>query len=297
MEASHMSIYASWRTEKSILQIIRRDFDGQEKERWSADERALEQYAQGGNPFKDPVDRTKASSAPFAINVTWVLGYSGRAHALAMKSLFSSKSGDWLLQYRTFTAVQFWRRTLDHHVLQFDLSFSHAMESISDCLYLGWLDKTELLVKEVHAAYSAKRVREVTEGYSQPLYFLLREAYVQKNLPQGTLDLNKIKSNFSTFDHLTPSGIAVSTKPLDTAATTYQQSSAISHTINKYIDDIVNFKQDGVGANIINSNSLTGRKLHIAIPAGTTADQFAAIARSIEYGKANSVDVILTKVK
>ncbi|WP_149356004.1 hypothetical protein [Comamonas testosteroni] len=173
-----MSIYASWRTEKSILQIISRDFDDQEKERWSADERALEQYAQGGNPFKDPVDRTKASSAPFAINVTWVLGYSGRAHALAMKSLFSSKSGDWLLQYRTFTAVQFWRSTLDHHVLRFDLSFSHAMESISDCLYLGWLDKAELLVKEVHAAYSAKRFRGVTGGYSQTLYhFLLRVCF------------------------------------------------------------------------------------------------------------------------
>ncbi|USS52371.1 hemagglutinin repeat-containing protein [Ralstonia solanacearum] len=42
------------------------------------------------------------------------------------------------------------------------------------------------------------------------------EAFVQSKLPAGTLDLNTIKSNFSTFDHLAPDGTAISTKTMDT---------------------------------------------------------------------------------
>ena len=62
------------------------------------------------------------------------------------------------------------------------------------------------------------------------------EAYVQSSLPQGTLDLNSIKQNFSTFDHLTPDGIAVSTKTLDTSASSYQNPSKSTYQLNKYIN-------------------------------------------------------------
>jgi len=175
MAADLMSIYASWETEESIINIISRDFDDYEKDRWSKDERALEQYARGGNPFKNPVNRTKASSGPFAVNVTWVLGYSSRSQALAINRLFSSNSGDWLPHYRTFTAAQFWRSTLDNHALQSDIFFSHALSAISDCLYLGWLNRAELLVREARSAYYGKRFSGVTGSFSQPLYhFLLR---------------------------------------------------------------------------------------------------------------------------
>uniref|UniRef100_UPI003D9FBC3C endonuclease toxin domain-containing protein n=1 Tax=Xanthomonas oryzae TaxID=347 RepID=UPI003D9FBC3C len=47
------------------------------------------------------------------------------------------------------------------------------------------------------------------------------EDFVQSTLPSGTIDLNLIKSNFSTFDHFTPDGIAVSDKTLDTMLKTY----------------------------------------------------------------------------
>ncbi|HAF2412847.1 TPA: filamentous hemagglutinin N-terminal domain-containing protein [Salmonella enterica] len=123
------------------------------------------------------------------------------------------------------------------------------------------------------------------------------EAFVQAKLPPGTDDLNMIKSNFSTFDHLTPDGIAISTKTLDTTAKTYQQPAAITRKLNNYVDDMVKFTRDGVENNIISSSSFTGREMHLAVPASTTSEQFSAIARTIEYAKQFGINVVVTKVR
>lgn len=170
-----MSVYASWRTGKNIVKFIESHFDVQDKELWTKDEQALKQYALGANPFKDPVDPSKPASEPFLVDVMLAFTFSGRAHALAMKRIFSAKSGDWLLHYREFAAVDFWRCTLKHHLTLGSICFSSVMESVSDCLYLGWLDRAELLVKEAQSAYGAKRFFDVNGMFAQPLYhFLLR---------------------------------------------------------------------------------------------------------------------------
>lgn len=171
-----MSIYESWQTEKSIVKSIDRRFDEQNKELWTKDEQALKQYALGENPFKDPVPPNNHASPPFFVDVMLAFTYSGRPHALAMKSIFSLKThGDWLQHYREFAAADFWQCTLDHHRPHASMSLTQAMSTISDCLYLGWMDKTQLLVEEVHSAYGAKRFFDVNGIFSQPLYhFLLR---------------------------------------------------------------------------------------------------------------------------
>ena len=125
------------------------------------------------------------------------------------------------------------------------------------------------------------------------------EAFVQSKLPDGTLDLNSIKSNFSTFDHLTPDGMAVSTKTLDTSAVTYQNPSRITYQLNKYVDDMVDFTRDGkdsVGFELLNQN-ISAKQLQLGIPASASTSQLSAIAQSIQYAQSKGIQIIITKVK
>ncbi|NEN76630.1 hypothetical protein F9B74_09970 [Pelistega sp. NLN82] len=73
------------------------------------------------------------------------------------------------------------------------------------------------------------------------------EAYVHSKLPQGAIDLNRIKSNFKVFDHWLPDGTAISSKTINTGAKTYQNPANITRQLNKYVDDMVNFRVDRKG--------------------------------------------------
>lgn len=124
------------------------------------------------------------------------------------------------------------------------------------------------------------------------------EAYVQSKLPAGTLDLNTIKSNFSTFDHLTPDGVAISDKTLDTGLSGYTKNpTSITSTLNAYVRDMVNFEKDGNEVFNLTNAEITAKQMQLAIPYNASAEQMAAIARSIEYAKNRGVQIIVTKVK
>ncbi|MGA4213175.1 hemagglutinin repeat-containing protein [Ralstonia nicotianae] len=125
------------------------------------------------------------------------------------------------------------------------------------------------------------------------------EAFVQSKLPAGTLDLNTIKSNFSTFDHLAPDGTAISTKTMDTlGSVSYQKPANITRTLNKYVDDIVGFTEDGRPGGVMLYNSeITAKQMQLAIPYGTTSEQMTAIAQSIQYAESQGVKIIVTKVR
>ncbi|WP_116791226.1 hemagglutinin repeat-containing protein [Achromobacter dolens] len=123
------------------------------------------------------------------------------------------------------------------------------------------------------------------------------EAFVQAKLPPGTRDLNAVKSNFSTFDHLTPDGIAISTKTLDTGAKSYQQPAAITRTLNKYVDEMIEFTRDGAKEEMISASSFARREMHLAVPANSTVEQFSAIAKTIEYAKQFDINIVVTKVR
>jgi hypothetical protein len=124
------------------------------------------------------------------------------------------------------------------------------------------------------------------------------EAYVQSKLPAGTLDLNSIKSNFSTFDHFTSDGVAVSSKTLDTSAVTYQKSSAITNKLNQYVDDMVSFEQAGKeGVFILEKSDITSMQMQLGIPDSATIEQLSAIGKSIQYAQSKGIQIIVTKVK
>lgn len=125
------------------------------------------------------------------------------------------------------------------------------------------------------------------------------EAFVQSKLPAGTIDLNSIKSNFSTFDHLTPDGVAVSTKTMDTVgSTTYQKPANITRTINGYVDDMVAFEKDGKPELFrLNNADISTKQMQLGIPYNTTAEQMAAIAQSIQYAASQGVQIVVTKIR
>ena len=123
------------------------------------------------------------------------------------------------------------------------------------------------------------------------------EAYVQSKLPDGSINLNDIKSNFKTFDHLLPDGTAISSKTMDTVGSkTYQNPSKITYTLNKYVDDMVNFRNDGKDGVIINNSDIKSKELYLAIPAKTSKEQMKAIDKSIEYARSKGTNIIVNKV-
>jgi filamentous hemagglutinin len=123
------------------------------------------------------------------------------------------------------------------------------------------------------------------------------EQFVQNNLPSGSIDLNSIKNNFSTFDHMTPDGTAISTKTMDTiGSSTYRNPDAIMNTLNGYVDQMANFTGDGKGTIQITSNMISSKQMQLGIPYDTTADQMAAIARSIQYASEKGIQIVVTKI-
>lgn len=124
------------------------------------------------------------------------------------------------------------------------------------------------------------------------------EAYLQTTLPEGTIDLNKIKPNFRTFDKLLPDGTAISAKTMDTVGSkTYQDPKRITYQLNKYVDDMVNFTGDGKGFDIIHNKDISSKEMYLAVPYGTTKEQWNAINKSIDYAQSQGVKIIIKEVK
>lgn len=124
------------------------------------------------------------------------------------------------------------------------------------------------------------------------------EQFVQSKLPAGTLDLNKVLKNHPTFDHLTPDGVAVSTKTLDTNAKTYQTASKITTQIKMYVNSMEAYGAASKRKRLeLATDLISGKQLQLGIPASTNAEQMAAIARSIDYAASKGIQVVVTKVK
>ncbi|TNH06730.1 hemagglutination protein, partial [Testudinibacter sp. TR-2022] len=117
------------------------------------------------------------------------------------------------------------------------------------------------------------------------------EAYLKEKLPEGTLDLNMIKPNFKTFDHLLPDGTAISAKTMDTVGSkTYQNPKRITSQLNKYVDEMVNFEVDGREDFQLNNKNIKNKELYLAIPSGTNSQQMLAIEKSVQYAQSKNVN-------
>ncbi len=106
----------------------------------------------------------------------------------------------------------------------------------------------------------------------------LWESFLQKSLPEGTLNLNDIKSNFKAFDFYTSDGVAISAKTMDTIGSkTYQTSKNITSVLNSYVNKMLKFDGDGRGIFQLRETDITAKELHLAIPSKTTSTQMQAI--------------------
>ncbi|WP_172435787.1 endonuclease toxin domain-containing protein [Actinobacillus succinogenes] len=123
------------------------------------------------------------------------------------------------------------------------------------------------------------------------------ESYLQTILPEGTIDLNSIKPNFKAFDHLLPDGTAVSAKTMDTVGG-YKNPRRITSQLNRYVDDMVKFQQDGKrGGRVISSEQILSKEMYLAIPYGTSKEKIQAINKSVDYAKIQGVKLIVKEIK
>ncbi len=112
------------------------------------------------------------------------------------------------------------------------------------------------------------------------------EAELGANLPR----------NFPTIDKF-DNGAATSIKSLDLNANSYQNSGALTSTVNGYIDKVAGFNGASSGGVEITAGEVTSRELQLAVPGAGTAAQQAALRASSEYAAQQGVKLTITQVK
>ncbi|HDR1331117.1 TPA: hypothetical protein QB383_002151, partial [Pasteurella multocida] len=123
------------------------------------------------------------------------------------------------------------------------------------------------------------------------------EEYLKKILPKGTIDLNDIKPKFKTFDSLLPDGTAISAKTMDTVGG-YKDPKRITYQLNKYVDDMVSFKEDGKkGGRVITQEQISSKEMYLAIPYGTSKEKMVAIKKSIDYANSRGIKILVKEIK
>ena len=104
---------------------------------------------------------------------------------------------------------------------------------------------------------------------------------------------------FKTFDFFDRNArIATSAKTLDTRAPGYMdRPSRIYGVLKRYIDKIDRFDGDIVEEFQINPSEIDLKRLELAIPDGTTPEQFTQIQRAIDYAESLGIDVRVRQIR
>jgi hypothetical protein len=179
-----LGIYKSWRTAKSIARYIDKTFSDAET-RWAKTLDCLQRYAQGENPFiAAPFERNIPAEPPFFFYVASSIYCIGRDRDLLMRAMFTQK-GDWIPLLCKVTAYFYWRERLRNRRRKpaITMSLNMAIESLTDCLTLGWMKQGELLSREIQLLYGNRRFYDVEGSFSQPLYhWILRIVFEYFNI-------------------------------------------------------------------------------------------------------------------
>jgi hypothetical protein len=103
--------------------------------------------------------------------------------------------------------------------------------------------------------------------------------------------------NFPVIDKI-PDGIATSIKSIDLNAATYQNAAQLTYRLNKYVDEVVEFKGAKWSNDVVKLSDIRGRALSLAIPSGSmTAVQRTAIEAVRERAKfgESPVEIFITE--
>lgn len=160
------------------------------------------------------------------------------------------------------------------------------------------LDKNPMLAMVFHKAsnkFSKAIHANIKWGKSIQEQGMPWEKYLESQLSPGS----KLPKNFKTFDFFDRStGVATSAKTLNTQTTSkLADPTKIYSSLKKNIDSAASFKKYTLLETEITSADIISRELRVAIPKGTTSNQWDYIWRAIEYGKTKGVTVHITTTK
>lgn len=110
---------------------------------------------------------------------------------------------------------------------------------------------------------------------------------------------DRTPDNFKTFDFWdSDARIATSAKTLDTRAPGYvDRPSRLYGALKRYIDQIDSFEYDNKKGIEINADDITLKRLELAVPDGTTPEQFTQIQRAIDYAESLGIDVNVRQIQ
>ncbi|URH82790.1 hypothetical protein M8847_02395 [Pasteurella multocida] len=78
----------------------------------------------------------------------------------------------------------------------------------------------------------------------------------------------------------------------------YKDPKRITYQLNKYVDDMVSFKEDGKkGGRVITQEQISSKEMYLAIPYGTSKEKMAAIKKSIDYANSRGIKILVKEIK
>lgn len=78
----------------------------------------------------------------------------------------------------------------------------------------------------------------------------------------------------------------------------YKDPKRITYQLNKYVDDMVSFKEDSKkGGRVITQEQISSKEMYLAIPYGTSKEKMAAIKKSIDYANSRGIKILVKEIK
>lgn len=168
-----LGIYSKWDSESKLLTDVEKGLDRYCEEIWSPRCRALEAYAEGGDPYpiSPGLERTPEL---IAVNVSQSLTCAGYEYAQVERILFShAVDTAWEPLLAKSWGYDYWRARVSHyHEVNTNrtdpsISFNQAVASLVACLCAGWIKEARLLRQEIKILYEHQRFFGIEQ---QPLY-------------------------------------------------------------------------------------------------------------------------------
>jgi hypothetical protein len=105
--------------------------------------------------------------------------------------------------------------------------------------------------------------------------------------------------NFPVIDRFVD-GVATSIKSIDLNAPVYQNAARLTYRLNKYVDDLAEFKGASWGADVVRESQIVDRVLSLAVPRGSLTAVRSEIIEAIRIRARMSninprVDIIITE--
>ncbi|WP_230948700.1 hypothetical protein [Burkholderia multivorans] len=168
-----LGIYNSWDSESKLLIDVEKGWDRYCEEIWSPRRRALEAYAEGGDPY--PIlPGLEHTPELVAVNVSQSLTCAGYEYAQVARILFSHATDiAWEPLLGKSWGYEYWRTRISHYheigAVRTDrsISFTQAVASLVACLCAGWIKEARILTEEIKILYNRRRFFGVLQ---QPLY-------------------------------------------------------------------------------------------------------------------------------